>query len=99
MAYSWSRDFLSMCIQVFLYEQLHEKTCFLHMQKQRCRSASLFFPYIASTISHLSKSEISSLYPSSVAVQPLFMSELFGNPEDRFSRDVALYYTQNYSNN
>ena len=24
----------------FLYEQLHEKTCFLHMQKQSCRSAA-----------------------------------------------------------
>ena len=34
------------------------------------------------------KSEISSLWPSSVAVQP-GLCDLVGNPEDRFSRDTA----------
>ena len=42
----------------------------------------LCFRYIDSTIPLLSKSGISSLQPSSVAVQP-------GNPGDEFSLDVA----------
>ena len=55
-----------------------EKNNILHMRKQRRRSASrllreadqrLSFPYIDSTIPLLSKSEISSLKPFSVAVQ------------------------------
>ena len=54
------------------------KTNILHMRKQRRRSASrsadkpLSFRYIHvdSTISLLFKSEISSLAPSSVALQP-----------------------------
>ena len=46
--------------------------------------------YSDSTISLLPKSAISSLSPSSVAVQPSFVSDLVGIPEDRFSCDVAL---------
>ena len=45
----------------------------------------LCFPYIDSTIPLLSKSEISSLYPSSVAVEPCFVSDQVGNPNSRFS--------------
>ena len=56
----------------------HEKTGYLHMRKQRRRSASrcreadqcLCFRYIDSTIPLLSKSESSCFQPSSVAVQP-----------------------------
>ena len=44
----------------------------------------LCFRYIDSTIPLLSKSEISSLYSSSVAV-----SDLIANPEDRFSQNEA----------
>ena len=42
-----------------------------------------------STVPFLHKSEISSLYVSSVAVQQLFVSDLVGNPEDRFSHNEA----------
>ena len=42
-----------------------------------------------STFPLLPKSKLSSLYPSFVAVQPIFMSDLVGNPEDRFPRDRA----------
>ena len=44
----------------------------------------LCFRYTDSTIPLLHKSENSSLYAASVAVQQLFMSDLIGNPEDRF---------------
>ena len=50
----------------------------------------LCFRYTDSTIALLPKSEISSLKPSSVAVQ--FVSDLVGNPEDRFSNDAALIF-------
>ena len=61
-----------------IYEPLCEKTGFLHMRKQRRRLASrnreadqrLCFRYTDSTIPLLPKSKISSLWQSSVAVQP-----------------------------
>ena len=70
------------------------------MQKQRCRSAARLhstadqrpgFCYIDITITLLSKSKVSNLKPSSVAVQPSdrFVLDLVGNPVDRFSRDMA----------
>ena len=48
--------------KVNLYEPRHEKACFLHMRKQRCRSAARYqvadqrhcFHYINSTIPLLS---------------------------------------------
>ena len=54
----------------------HEKTCFLPMCKQGCRSAVWFhqclcFHYIDSTTPLLPRSEISNLLPSSVAIQPV----------------------------
>ena len=56
------------------YEPRREKTRFLHMRKQRCRSACsnreadqrLCFRYIDSTIPLLPKSKISSLYGSEI---------------------------------
>ena len=65
-------------IQLSSNEPRHKKTNILHMRKQRRRSAlgnheadqRLCFRYIDSTIPLLSKSEISSLWPSSVDVQP-----------------------------
>ena len=49
----------------------------------------LCFRYTDSTIPLLHKSKISSHYASSVAVQQLFVSDLVGNPEDRFSHNEA----------
>ena len=49
----------------------------------------LCFRYTDSTIPLLSKSEISSLKASSVVVQPGFVLDLVGNPEDRFSHNEA----------
>ena len=46
----------------------------------------LCFRYMESTILLLFKSKISSLQPSSVA---RFVSDLVGNPEDRFSQNEA----------
>ena len=59
--------------KLLLNETRHEKTNILRTQKQRRRLASrqqrLCFRYIDSTSPILSKSEISNLKPSSVAVQ------------------------------
>ena len=49
----------------------------------------LCFRIIDSTIPLLPKSEISSLYPSSVAVYSWFVSDLVGHPKDRLSHDLA----------
>ena len=51
----------------------------------------LCFRYIDRTIPPLPKSEFSSLQPSAVTAQPsLFdVSDLVGNPEDRFSHNEA----------
>ena len=49
----------------------------------------LFFRYTETTIPLLPKSEISSMYPSSMAVQPGLCGNLVGNPEDRFSHNEA----------
>ena len=63
-------------MHIHINEPHLEKTNILHMGKQRRKSASrladqcLCFRYIDSTIPLLSKSEISRLKPSSVAVQP-----------------------------
>ena len=61
-----------------VFERRHEKTGFLHMRKQRRRSACgnreadqrLCFRYTDSTIPLLPKYEIISLLPCSVTVQP-----------------------------
>ena len=63
-------------------DQLHGNSAADHQR--------LCFCYIDSTITLLPKSEISNLQTSSVAVIALFVSELVGNPEDRFSHDPAL---------
>ena len=52
----------------------------------------LCFRYTDSTIPLLLKSEISSLKPSSVAVQPGLCRTWSGNPEDRFSHNEAHLY-------
>ena len=41
-----------------------------HLRSNCAADQHLCFRYIDSTIPHLPKSEISSLYPSSVAIQP-----------------------------
>ena len=57
----------------------------------RTTDQHLCFRYTDSTIPLLFKSEISSLWPSSVAVQPGFVG-LVVNPEDRFSHKEAHIY-------
>ena len=59
---------------------------FRMVRKQRRRSADqrLRFRYTDSTIPLLPKSEIPSLWPSA-----RFMSDLVGNPQDRFSHNKA----------
>ena len=47
------------------------------------------FRYVDSTIPLLPKSEISSLCPFCVAVWSWFMSDLVGNPENRFSPNMG----------
>ena len=49
----------------------------------------LCFRYIDSTIPLLPIYEISSLQPSSVAIQPGLCRDLVGNPKDRFSQNKA----------
>ena len=49
----------------------------------------LCFRYTDSTITLLSESKISSLQPYSVIAQPGFVSDMVGNPEDRFSHNEA----------
>ena len=74
----------------------HKKTNILHMRKQdadqlcgnREADQRLCFHYIDSTIPLLSKSEISSLYPSSVAVQP-DLCRTRSETRSWFSHDVA----------
>ena len=55
----------------------------------------LAFCYTDSKIPHLPKSEISSLKPSSVVVQPGLL-DLVRNTKDRFSCDVAHMITYMY---
>ena len=72
-----------------LFEPRREKTGFLHMQKQRRRSAScLCFRYTDSTIPLLPKYETKALtiFCNCTA---RFVSDLVGNPEDRFSHNEA----------
>ena len=49
----------------------------------------LCFQYTDSAIPLLSKSDISSLWPSSVVYIAQFVSDLGGNPDNRFSHDTA----------
>ena len=76
-------------------EPRREKTDFLHMRKQRCKDADqlrdnrkadqrLCFRYIDSAIPLLPKYEIILC-----GCTAWFVSDLVGNPEDRFSRDEA----------
>ena len=75
-----------------LNKPCRENTGFLHMRKQRRRSASryreadqrLCFRYKDSTISLLPKYKISSLQPSSVAVQPGLCGAWWETPKTGF---------------
>ena len=49
----------------------------------------LCFRYTDSSIPQLPKYEITSLLPSSLTVQARLVSDLVGNPEDRFSHNEA----------
>ena len=78
-------------------EPRHEKTGFFcicenkdadQLRGNREADQRLCFRYVDSTMSLLSKFEISSIEPSPVAAQP---SLCRGNPEDRFSHNEAHY--------
>ena len=85
-----------MFVNMFSHRQLStleprcEKTGFLQMRKQRCRyreaDQRLCFRYSDSRISLLPKSEISSLQPSSVAVQPGLCGTWSDTPKTGFLR-------------
>ena len=80
------------CFSLKSYEPRREKTVFCicenkdadQLRGNREADQRLCFRIIDSAIPLLSIPEISSLYPSSVAVQPQV-----GNPEDRFSQNEA----------
>ena len=81
------------------FEPRREKNGFLHMRKQRLRSASLLhqrlcFLYIDSTIPLLSTYEISSLKPSSVVVQPGLCRTWWKSPKTGFltTRLISLWF-------
>ena len=57
----------------------------------------LCFPYTDSTIPLVLKSEISSLYPSSVVVQPGLCRTWSETPKTGFLRTRLIYSLQNYS--
>ena len=61
----------------------HELTCFLHSHTAHQR---LCFCYISL---YFLKPESLSLLPSCLAVHTVFVSDLVGNPKDRYSRDMA----------
>ena len=81
---SWSHDQDG---HLPIYKPHDEKTNVLHMRKTKTQisfavtaklNSVLCFRYIDNTIHLLSKSEISSFYPSSVAEQPGFVSDPVG---------------------
>ena len=63
--YHHERERYALC--AIIEPRLEKKPCFLHMRKQKHRSAARF--HIGSTFSLLSKSEISKFWPFSVAEQ------------------------------
>ena len=81
-----------------MYEPRHEKTCFLHMQKQRCRAAVLRTVQLISAFVFTSKIVQSLFYlnlkfQASSHLLPLYSlvccSDLVGNPQERFLCDLA----------
>ena len=90
---------LNICPQL-LYEPRHENPLFCicenkgadQLRINRAANQRLYFRYIDRKIPLLPKSEISSLWPSSEAVQPGLCRTLVGNPEARFSRHMAFIW-------
>ena len=62
-----------------------------HLGGNREADQHLCFRYMDSTIPLFPKSKISSLQSYSVVVQPGFVWDLVGNPENWFSRNVAQF--------
>ena len=72
---------------------MHEKTGFLHMRKQKRRSAvRLCFRYIDGAIPLFLKSEIFC------GCTAWFVWDLVGNPEDRFSHEARIATVNKYQN-
>ena len=78
-------------------EPRHEKTGFLHMRKQRCRSyadqlhGNLCAFVFATWIVKASTSKVRNFKPLAIfcGYTARFVSDLVGNPEDRFSHNEA----------
>ena len=70
------------------FKPRHEKTCFLHMQKPRRRlAAQLISAFVFATkIVPFRNFKPLAIFSGSTA---RFVSDLVGNPEDRFCRDAA----------
>ena len=91
------------CIYAVIQSPVMRKPAFMHMRKQRRRSAACncaadqrhCFCYIDSTIHLLPKSEIFKPLAIFCGCAAWFVSNLAGNPEDRFSHDVAHTFTLN----
>ena len=79
----------------FLYEPHREKIGFLHMRKQRRRRGNreadqrLCFRDLDSMIPLISKSKIFKALTIFCDCTARFISDLVGNPEDRFSQNEA----------
>ena len=84
----------------FTLELHHEKTCFLHIRNQKKQiictviaqliSAFVFGTQIVKSLCFLNpKFEASITIFSGHGCTALFVSDLFENPEDRFSLDVS----------
>ena len=63
-----------------LNELCHEKTCFLHMQKQQCRSAEQF---------SLHRTIIRNFMPLAISCGCIASKICVRNPEDPFSQDTT----------
>ena len=91
---------ISQLMSLFLFGPRYEKAGFLHMREQdadqlrgnREADRRLCFSYTDSAISLLPKYEISSLRPSSVAVQPGLCQTWSETLKTGFLRTRLIYY-------
>ena len=87
----------SNCYENRIYEQLHEKTCFLHNAKTKAQiscavtmqliSAFVFTTYIVQSLYFLNLKI--QAYNNNLWLYSLICVGMVGNPEDRFSHNSA----------
>ena len=68
------------------------KTCFWHMGKQRCRSTIVFAVYIVLSLFLLNFKPLAIFCGCTTRL----VSDLVGNPEDRFIHDTAQIVQDSY---